>query len=375
MALIGTPGKRPFIDFEYGTIRGMFTSSDNRMFAVTGNRLYEFFENKTSSYIGKLKTSIGRVSFAENETQLMLVDGIAGYLYYLNDGIETAGSFKEILSGDYQNGTAVVNIDGYFSQNVNNSEFFILSGINDGTTWDILNAAAAERVPDKIVTIGTINNELWLFGTKSVEVWYNAGLVDFPFARINNAFINIGIASKNALGIINNTAIWLGANDQGQGIVWMATGYIPRRISTHAIEYLISKCGDITDASAWVYQQEGHYFYVLNFTKANKTFCYDLATDMWHERGCLQPDTGLNDRDTVSCHTALNGINYVGDYRNGKIYQLDLDYHYDGATNLIKRIRTGGHIHSDRQRLFFHQFELDLQSGVGTSPKKTLTGD
>ena len=374
ISLIGTPGKRLFVDFGYGTIRAIYSTSDDRCFVVTGNRLYEMFSDRNTAYIGKLKTSSGNVGISENETQLILVDGIAGYLYYLNDGVEPAGTFNEILSGDYQKGTSVVNVNRYFLQNVNDSGYFICSAIGDGNTWDALDAASAEISPDKIATVGTVNNELWVFGTKTVEVWYNSGNVDFPFSRINNASMNIGISAKDSLGIINNSAIWIGGNSQGQGIVWMATGYIPRRISTHGIEYLIGTFGDVSSAKAWVYQQEGHYFYVISFPGAKRTLCYDISTDLWHERGYYNKNTGLNEADIAGCATFFAGNNYVGDYRNGKVYKLDLDYYYDDE-NLIKRIRTGGHIHKDRKRIFFNQFEIDLERGIGlsTGPEEVTT--
>jgi len=374
LVLIGTPGKKLFIDVGYGTIRAMYTTTDNRLFVVTGKKLYEVLSNKNKAYIGDLDTKTGSIGIAENETQLMLCDGIAGYLYYLNNGVKPAGTFEKILSPDYRNGSSLVNIDRYFIQNVNDEGYFIVSNIGDGSTWDLLNFAYAERSPDKIMTICSVNNELWVFGTRTIEVWYNSGAVDFPFSRINNAFINIGLGAKNSVGVINNSVLWIGGNDQGNNIVWMATGYIPKRVSNNAIEYLISSLGNISDTKAWVYQQEGHMFYVLNFTKANKTLCYDAATDMWHERGYLNRKTGLNDRDIAEYHTFFNGKNHVSDYRNSKVYELDLDYYFDD-TNLIKRIRTGGHIHSDRKRLFFNGFDLDIQRGVGIPSIGTLTRD
>ena len=67
-----------------------------------------------------------------------------------------------------------------------------------------------------------------------------------------------------------------------------------------------------------------------------------------------------------------NGKIYVGDSITGLVWLLDLDVHIDNENSYglpvipIKRVRTGGHIHDDRQRLLFHSFELDFQRGVGT---------
>jgi len=44
-----------------------------------------------------------------------------------------------------------------------------------GTTIDPLYFAAAEGSPDNLVTLIVDHREIWLFGTNSVEVWYDAG--------------------------------------------------------------------------------------------------------------------------------------------------------------------------------------------------------
>ncbi|MFE1676613.1 hypothetical protein ACFMJE_18460, partial [Acinetobacter baumannii] len=67
-------------------------------------------------------------------------------------------------------------------------------------------------------------------------------------------------------------------------IVYRAVGYTGKRISTHAIEYAIQSYSTITDAIAFTYQQEGHSFYVLTFPTADKTWVFDVSTELWHER-------------------------------------------------------------------------------------------
>lgn len=387
ISLIGTPGKRLILDLNYGVIRGQYVTASGRWFVVSGNKLFELFYDKRYVEIGKLKSNEGKVSFSENETQMILVDGIAGYLYYLSnfynaDGtiLHAKGAFEQITTPEYIPGTVVINKDRFFIQNVPETGQFIYSRLGDGSHWTpddtdpVLNTYTAEGSPDNLLTIGKVNNDIWLLGSKTIEIWSNTGNYESPFARVGSAFMDIGISAPNSFGVLNNTAIWLGGNNQGNGIVWTATGYIPKRVSTNALEYHIGQISDISEATAWVYQTEGHYFYVLNFGRGQKTICYDMSTDMWHERGLLNVKTGFNGRDLAETQVFFGGKNYVSDYRNSKIYELDLKYFYDDETN-IKRIRTGGHIHDDRRRIFFHKFELDVQRGVGINPVGILTKD
>jgi hypothetical protein len=166
---------------------------------------------------------------------------------------------------------------------------------------------------------------------------------------------------------MGNTIMWLGSSLQGNGIVWSATSYIPQRISTHAIEYIIGKIAKesrIDDAIAYTYQDEGHFFYVLTFPSGNRTLVYDMKTRIWHERGFWNASKGIMERHRSNCHVFWKGKNYVGDYQNTNLYELDLDTYTDNG-EVIRRIRTGAHIRQDRKRLYHHTFELDVERGVG----------
>ena len=343
----------------FGGYRGLFTSAKGRLFAVIGGAFYEVNADATYTLYGAINSTGGMVSMAENETQLIIVDGSDGWIFTF-----ATNTFTKITDEGFVNGKHIVNIDGFFVKNCSNSGEFDWSNLRDGTKWDALNFATAEGSPDNLVSIGKINNELWLFGDKSTEIWYDTGDSTSQFKRVNQGFIDIGCAAEWSIATINNSIFWLGANQQGQGIVWMASCPIPQRISTHSEEYSIGKMTDISDAVAFCYQQEGHSFYVLTFPTGNKTLVYDLSTQMWHERASYNTTTGQNDRHRAQCFSFWNGKNYVGDYENGNLYELDLDTFTDNGTQ-IQRIRTGSHLHNDRKRVFYHEFEADIERGVG----------
>ena len=56
----------------------------------------------------------------------------------------------------------------------------------------------------------------------------------------------------------------------------------------------------------------------------------------------------------------------MGDYQNGKIYELSLDqYTDDGQT--IRRVRRAPHLVEDFQRQYFDELQIQFQPGVGLS--------
>ena len=208
------------------------------------------------------------------------------------------------------------------------------------------------------------HRELWLFGESTTEVWFDSGDVDFPFSRIDGAFMEVGCSAAASVAKIDNSIYWLGNDERGNGTVWRANGYTPSRLSTHAIEHQLSTYSRIDDAKAFAYQQAGHSFYVLTFPTANRTWAYDVATGLWHERA-WHDSAGIQHRHRANCFASFAGRLLVGDWENGNIYALDLDTYTDNG-DAIHRIRVSPHIsHPDYRWLFFASLQVDLESGVG----------
>lgn len=140
-SLLGTPGNTIFCTTGAGTypIRGMFTSSGGRCFAVQGSGVYEINSNGTSTFRGALLTSSGYVSMDENDTQLIIVDGTYGYIFTYSTDI-----LAQITDVDFPAPGSVCFIDGYFIVNKVNSQSFYISSLYNGTAWAALDFASAE---------------------------------------------------------------------------------------------------------------------------------------------------------------------------------------------------------------------------------------
>jgi hypothetical protein len=372
-ALIPTPGLK-LISSSSGGVgggRGLFTTANGRLLRVIANRLEEIATDYTVTNLGTLNTSTGRVSFAEVITStgsiVQVVDGSYGYT------LITESNTFAVISGDYIAGTSIVSINGRFIQNTISTSYggtrYIYSGQYDfANTWAAsIDYYTAEVSPDPILNIQQINSEIWLLGPTTVEIWYPTGSSDDPFSRQTTGVINIGTAARYGVCNINNYIAWVGSNIQGQGQIWLANGYIPQRISTHAIEYIIGQMTDISDCISYAYQQEGHVFLVFNFLTGNRTLVYDLTTQAWHERASYDAQSGKNNYHRVVSLTYWANKIVVGDYNNDNLYQWDLDTYTDNG-QVIKRVRTGPHHHNDRKRVFYRSFELDIERGTGLLP-------
>jgi hypothetical protein len=304
----------------------------------------------------------GPVSMADNGTQLFIACGGPSYIYN-----NSTGAFGPITDPNFPGALTVGYLDGYFVFIEPNSQKVWVTSLLDGTSINPLDFASAEGSPDNLVSMIVDHREAWLFGTNSVEVFYDAGNADFPLQRIQGAYNEIGCAATFSVAKLDNGLFWLGADARGQGIVYRSQGYTGVRVSTHAIEYAIAQYGNISDAIGYTYQQEGHAFYVLTFPSANKTWVYDVSTQAWHERAGF--DNGSFTRHRSNCQMAYNSQIVVGDFENGNLYAFDLDVYADNG-NTQKWLRSWRALptgQNNLNRTAHHSLQLDCESGVGLS--------
>lgn len=363
MALRGTPGLSLFVDLAVsGAGRVLYQSSIGRLFAVVGSELLEISSAGVVTSRGTLGTSFGKVVMADNGTQLMLVDGTAGYILTL-----ASNAFATIADADFPDATPVVTFqDGYFIVLEPNTGNFFISDLRDGSSWDPLDFGNAEGVPDVLVSLISNGRDLWLLGAGSSETWYNSGNPDFPFERIQGSFSEVGCAAAHSVAKMRGSVFFLGGSKEGYGIVFMTQGLQVTRISTHAIEQAIATYSAVDDAVGFCYQQEGHWFYQLTFPTGAKTWVFDLSTGLWHERAYRNPSTGELLEHRALDHAFAFGKNLVIDRSNANVYEYSLSTYTDNG-DTISRIRSCPHIHDRMLRLVFWYLELDMETGVGLS--------
>jgi len=352
------PGLTTLATLGTGPIRGLWTYGSYG-YAVSGTTLYQI----DSSWNAVAKGTVGGtspVSMADNGTQLFIAANPQGYIYNASTDV-----FQQITDPDFPGAGTVGYIDGYFTFNEPGTQKIWVTQLLDGLSVDPLEFASAEGNPDNVVAIFVDHREVWVFGTNSTEVWYDAGLLDFPLARIQGAFNELGCAAPYSVAKMDNQIYWLGKDARGQGIVYKAAGYIGQRVSTHAIEWQMQEYANISDATGYTYQQDGHSFYVLNFPSADTTWVYDVATGAWHERASFA--SGDFNRHRADNQMFFNNTTVVGDYENGKIYEFDLNvYADDGAPQKWLRswraLPTGA---NNLSRTIQHAMQFDCETGVG----------
>lgn len=357
------PGLRLLATLGTGPIRGLWSPDPNGLYAyvISGNTFYRIDTSYNAEAYGYV-SGTGQVSMADNGTQLFIASNPNGYIFNMTTLI-----FAPITDPDFPGAVTVGYLDGYFVFNEPNSQRVWTTVLLDGSSVDPLDFASAEGSPDGLVSLIIDHREAWLFGTNSVEVWYDAGNAGFPLTRIQGAYNEIGCVAAYSVAKLDNGVFWLGGDARGEGIVYRTNGYTGQRISTHAIEWQIQQYGDISDAIGYTYQQDGHAFYVLIFPSAGATWVYDVATDNWHERAAWV--NGAYTRHRSNCQMAFNHEVIVGDYNDGRVYAFDLNTYADDdqPQRWLRSWRALPQDQNTLVRTAQHSLQLDAETGVGVN--------
>src|ERR1035437_10977253 len=228
-----------------------------------------------------------------------------------------------------------------------------------------------DRVAYNILCVVAIEREVWLFGPKKTEVWYNAGTVPFPFQLLPGNIIEQGCAAQYSPAKMDTNVYWLSQSPEGDRMVMRGNNQnVAERISNHAIEYEFRKYARIDDAIGSTYQITGHSFYKLHFPTADKTWGYDQSTQQWHEDNAIDKN-GVLHRARNTFTAFAYGKNVALDWNNGTLYNIDPLAYTDGDMPIVC-IRSFPHdrtinlqgFPSELKKISYQAFVADFETGT-----------
>lgn len=353
---------------------GTYTVSASQTVASTtitasGTNLNVSAVSSGTVYVGQ--TVIG-TGIAANTIITGLGTGSGGIGTYTVNNAQTVSSGTMYLlnftvlpttDGAFSGANTVDIVDNYFVYNRPNSQQWgatsALSPISPPLSF-----SSKDGAPDQLVSLIVDHREVYLLGEKSSEVWVDTGTFPFPFQRIPGTSTQHGIVAQFSMARVGNSFCYVSRNERGQGQVVMMNGYVPQRISTHAVENTLLN-QNISDAVAWTIQLEGHEWYVVTFPSIDLTWVFDTSTQLWH-KWLYVDSTNTYHRHRGNCAALFQGLTVVGDWQNGNIYMVDNGNYTDNG-NEIRRLRRCPHITTDLQRQYFDELQIQFQPGVGLS--------
>lgn len=336
---------------------------------VNGTKLYRLdraivagVETFTYTDLGTIE-GVSRVSMADNGTQLMiLVPGGKGYIY------TTAGGLVEITDTDFTAYSVqyVVFIDGYFACSTT-SKVWIISNLNDGTTWDALDTGTAESDPDPIVAPVVYQNQIFMTGSETTEGFQNIGGAGFPFQR-NNITLDKGCYAPFTLISTNERFFMIGGGKNESAAVWSYQGGSFSKVSTLAIDRILSgyTFTSLAEAYSLAWSTDGQYF--VAFVFEDRAFIFNMTTNLWHEQqSTITIDSvPTQTRWRVNSLITAYGYTLVGDSQDGRIGKMLTSEYQEYGVDIVRVFSTGPLINGGKS-FRIPRIELTMESGVGNS--------
>ncbi len=321
---------------------------------LTFNQQSQTFIVQTPILIGTLATSTGIVYITENNNpQILISDNINLYLY---DPSFTNGVIFSAIPG-------LTFVPGYVA--FHDTYFLVAATYNNNTipparnTWRINFAIKQNTMapynpywndtdlkrttgelqtkPDNIQAVVPFpgkGNMVFVFGTTVTECWFDNALQIFPYQKNVSFNIDYGCLNPATIASIDNIMVWLGGNEKSGPFILFSDGNIPQRISTDGIDYFLSNLQNPTDAQGFIFRQDGHVLYHINFYSDNVSLFYDFNTQKFF----YASDENVN-YFIASSLAFFNDQYYFITRNNGNLYAFDTIFTtYDGA--IIPRIRT-----------------------------------
>lgn len=362
-----TPGSRLFAQTSIGSrIRGLLNYNES-LYGVAGDKLFRCNADGVITSLGTLSTTTGRVNIKAIKDQIMVVDGLHGYIYTIS-----TATFGQIVDVDFPTGAATIAVSyGRFVVEQPGSEKFWWSDLRDGTSWDSLSFASAENQTDDLVAVYATGQFLFLCGRFTTELWQNVGGLSV-FEPVSGVFIDHGIIAAQSICQVDNSLFWISQNRYGQGLICQSVDEQIKIISNPAISYQLAQYSTLADAFSYTFQMLGQQFVVFTFPTADVTWMYNLNTEQWNKWASRHLSS--DGRHFSNCYAHCYGKHLVGDWQSGTILELDPTIYSDGGDR-IRRLTRFPFAVEENKRTSIYNFQVDmergpgLESGQGTNPE------
>lgn len=267
-------------------------------FVVSGTDLYR---HTVSTGVTKLIGSIPGTGYCDmvgTIYSIMIVrDGV---IYRVFDDLVTI-----IAMPDDKLVSSVASINGFYLFGVIDSQrYYWLEPAS--TVVNALHFASAERIPDNIVSINRVGDEIWFLGDKGAEVWTPTGDVDSPFIRTPGRVYQDGChANETAVeATIKGLPSLIWVTDTKSVVISQGQ---PIKISNASIEEIFKSA---TNFRAWTFRHNRHDFYVV--TCSTGTYVYDIDNGVWqnwesYEKTGWRAHLGFQDQDKTYAVDSIDG--------------------------------------------------------------------
>lgn len=264
-------------------------------------------------------------------------------------------------------------LDGYFLAIDSSTGTWYFSDLNDGLTWQTgTNFVNRSIASDSWVALKVANRYIWLMGSETSEIWYDAGTFPMPFAPYVSSVIPYGCGAIFSPGVTNGVISWVGRTGDGKAMVLQSQGTNPSVISTYALSNVLNGYSTLADGIGDTYTSRGHTFYMVSFPTAEATHVYDINTQLWHERLTWIEEQNEFIAWRPRYHAFAFDEHRMLDSVTGALYRMSEDIFTDVEERPIRRVRQTPTLFSENEQIFIDALELSAEIGLGNTEQDPL---
>lgn len=335
-----------------GAGRGLIEVGDS-LYIVSGQKLVKMDINWSVTDVGGIPGStnvfMARNARASTAQVAIVLDG--------NKYVLENNTLTDISDTDLPPPSSVTFSDQRVIYTIRDGRLF-WSDIDDVTSIDALSFATAEGAPDGLVRGYGHRLDIWLFGSKSTEIWRATSSTTNPFQRVGGGFIPRGCSAEHSVASLGETMFWVGDDN----IPYMAPGYQMVPLNHPPVVRDLESISSRESIVGWTYSQGGHEFYVL--TSDEWTWQYNKTTGKFFERQSYN-----SDRWRIQTGTSFNNYTVVLD-NVGKVYTVDANVYDENGNDMVWTVRSSP-MHAFPNRISVDRFYADFVTGVGLNSTDT----
>lgn len=329
-----------------GACRGMIEMS-SAIYVLGGNTLFKVDSTPTVTVIGTI-TGTSNVSMAHNDAStpelVIVADG--------NKYQVASDTLTTISDADLPSAVSATYLNSRIIYGISDGRFF-WSDIDDADAIDALNFVTAEGNPDSLLAVVAHRQELWVFGSESIEIWTNTTDSTAPFQRNRAAIIPRGCIGRDTIAQLDTWIFWVGDD----GVVYGGEGYAGTRLSHYGVEEDIRATSDKSTIEGLAYHYAGNAWYILS--GPTWTWAFNRSTGKWHEKFSF-----LSTRWMASKAVEFNNSVIFGDNTVGSLYEISRTTYDEAGKALIFRARTAPML-AYPNRMTVSRLYLDFVTGIG----------
>lgn len=231
-------------------------------------------------------------------------------------------------------------IDGYVILARASSVDVYNCDLDQPTLWSTENFLSAEMFPDSVSALARQNNQVVVFGTSSIEFFYDAANASgSPLSRNDSTTIQMGTAAPYCIYQNERYCAYISQSDSGGRAVWVIEGFQPKKITDEYIERILDSEVDMSDCRGFGLRTKGHMFYVINLKTIGRTLVYDFDEKLWHEWS----SNSAGSHAVFGCDymsDSSTGMAFLLHSSNGTLYKLDPSVCTDDGTTILCELVT-----------------------------------